>query len=216
VETRLQAFDGRRSLRLERPDEAARVERHVDVGDPPRPTGMAIVDLDGAVGDRHPGEADVARVERRLACRQAQVAKPPVGVEGETHHRRTDLQRRHVDLAPQQRRELDLGVDARGGGGRIGVRAEPHVVEHDRGRRQQAQVRVAEHAHARAQQPRRLPLDLRPVGRPVDEVRADQRRCQRHDHRDRDRHEERVQPVSPSLPVRSGPVITRPRRACPD
>ena len=101
-------------------------------------------------------------------------------------------------LAAHQRAQAELDVELVGANlAEIVGAADHHRVQLQRRRRQQPRVELAADANRRADDPRRLGLELRPELVPVDEIRPDERGNQRNDEGDCQAEQRRLHGVSP-------------------
>ncbi|MEZ5841128.1 MAG: hypothetical protein R3D02_12140 [Hyphomicrobiales bacterium] len=115
-------------------------------------------------------------IDRPGAGARMQPVEPPVLVDDRPERR---LFQRHFldpDLTLQQRRQGDVDVEPPDRHFRRRLRADDDVGEGQRRAWQERRLGLAAHPHLLAEHARRLGFEDRPVGRPVDEIRPDQRR----------------------------------------
>ena len=167
-------------------------------------------------------EGDIVQLQRRTAGRvmqgdaageveavdrqRAQIDRPgrgrpvdaPSGVEPEIERHAVDRQFGGTHLAAHQRAQAEFHVELVG----ANLAEVVGTADHDRAqlqrrRRQQPRVELAADADRRAEDPRRLSLELRPELVPVDEIWPDQRGNQRNDEGDCQAEQRRLHGISP-------------------
>ena len=146
------------------------------------------------------GEIDTVDRQRAQIDRpgRRRPVDPTLRVEPEIERHAVDGQFGRAHLAAHQRAEAELDIELVGANlAEIVGAAEHDRVQLQRRRRQQPRVELAADADRRADDPRRLSLELRPELVPVDEIWPDERGNQRNDEGDCQAEQRRLHGISP-------------------
>ena len=172
------AIDGKGAAAVEGAGERTGRKRGIEVEQGLGATARLVLDdhraiVDGDVLQNDPGAGRDLRI----------VGDPPdrvVGAQRQAHRRPFDGHRIDVDFAGEIRRKLGVHAEAADGHQRGAVVVlDFDVVEGDRWKRQQPSGSLALDDHLAAEDRRSLALEIRAIGRPVDEIGRDQRRQER-------------------------------------
>ena len=148
-----------------------------------------------AAGEIEPIDRQRAQIDRPGRRRPVD---PALCVEPEIERHAVDRQFGGAHLAAHQRAQAEFDVELVGADLAEIVGAADHDrAQLQRRRRQQPRVELAADANRRADDPRRLGLELRPELVPVDEIRPDERGNQCNDEGDRQAEQRRLHGVSP-------------------
>ena len=197
--------------------ERTRLHRRGDPGKREGHAGRRVGVFQCPVPDRDIGEGDAVGRDRFRRSGALQPIGHAVVVDGDLHLRRVERHRDHVNLALEERDQLDRDGEAVDRHQRRGGIADLDVGEGQRRRGQNGGVGGAEHVHRMAEDARGLQLEARLEVVPVDEPRHDQRREQ---HRDDGAADDQVEPVQGrlrrSLARGSAAFFITARRSCRD
>jgi hypothetical protein len=147
-----------------------------------------------AAGEIEPVDRQRTQIERSGRCRPVD---PPPGIEAEIERHAVDRQFGGAHLAAHQRAQAEFHIELVGANLAEIIDAADHDrMQPQRRRRQQACIELAADTDRRADDPRRLGLELRAELVPVDEVRPDQRGDQRNDEGDCQAEQRRLHGIS--------------------
>ena len=201
------------AVAADRSGERAHITAKGDIAEFDRAPARRIMQCDAA-GEVQPVDRQRSQVEGAGRGRQVD---PALGIEAEIERHAVDGQFGGAHLAAHQRAQAELDVELFGADfAEVVDAANRHRAQLQRRRRQQPRVELAGDAHRRADDPRRLGLELRAKLVPVDEIRADERGYQRNDEGDRQSEQRRLHGVSFWVPPAAvAPTRTR-RRNSPE
>ncbi len=194
-----------RGLAVDRPGAGQRARRHVGVKacDRAGAPGLLVDEVDLAADDAHLFQNDGAR--RNVGAAAAQPVERAVGQQADARLRLLDAHVEDTRLARQQGRKLGIHGKPCHMHQRlaVGICADSHVMQGDRGKGQQARLDLAEHGHLLAEHTARLALEILAEIGPVDEQRRQQRSEQRDDQQPAEENQYASEHVLrlPSLPA---------------
>ncbi len=179
-----------------RPDQRAGGDFRVDIAQPVGAPAGGVAQRDLAVGYGQLLERDLLHVDRDAGPHRP--VEPPFLVDLDDRAGPVQPHVEDQDLAIEERRQLGIHRKALDGHRRLVALARHlDLGEGHRGKRQQARRGRSADLHIAPEDARHLALEIAAIGRPVDEIRPDQRRRQRQDDQSADGDEEPGQFNSP-------------------
>ena len=213
-ETHLAAVIEIEAVDMPRPEQRARRYLRRDAPEGQVHASPRVGVVEHAVLDGDVVEDDIVGIERLAQLHPIEPRRLAGGVDRDVDHRLLEHHRDDLDLALEQRHQLDDDVEARHVHDAMAVLiVDLDPGEGQRRRRQDGGVGIAFHMHAMAEDARCLRFEAAAIVVPVDEPRHDQRGKQRDYHSAPDNQ---VEPVQCGLRYRTiiGPVSPA-RQSCP-